>query len=438
MKKIGILLVLILISSISFISAIDISLQKSSYNSMETLEAEITGGFIEPLAPENIGIYAEDGIHKSPTKDTNLVQYNNKYYYYAIVPESPGKYILRIENTKHYVGTKESTDKVERSFTVVESNASYLSYNPGFIYTAKDFSITITAYNKNQDITVDFPEAKFKQTFNLGYNQVKTVYIPIANITNTTISQIKIGSYSLPAIIITNPNINTNKTNQLNLNLEDVLKINPSEITSTMLEDTQDSYEIYIRAEDDAEPIEDLKISSLNKNINVSPTYFSEVSSTRVIEVTISGKEEFNSYINLSIENSSLLIPINIQLTRIPSNVTYNNTVPVTQKQTCTEMKGAYCLEGQTCSSLQRIDSIRNLCCISQCTASSSFSSKWFWIILIIIVLGAGGWYLYKKSQAGELNVNKFSSNVISKRSDDYKKRIESEPKETHSGLTKD
>jgi hypothetical protein len=40
----------------------------------------------------------------------------------------------------------------------------------------QDFSITIKAFNKNQDITVDFPEIDFKQNFNLGYNQVKTLY----------------------------------------------------------------------------------------------------------------------------------------------------------------------------------------------------------------------------------------------------------------------
>lgn len=432
MKKIGLLLglVLLLAISISFISAIDINLEKSSYNSMETLEAEISGGFIDNLILDNIGIYQEGAVHKSPV-ESNLIKYENKYYYYAIVPESAGTYYLRIENTKHYVGTKESSETVEKSFTVSESNASYLNFNPGIIYTSKDFSITITAFNKNQDITVDFPEAKFKQTFNLGYNQVKTVYISIANVTNTTNSHIKIGSYSMPAIVVTqNKNPKNTSLDKDFIDLKDVLNLSISEIRGTMLKGIPNYYEIYITGINETTP--DLRVSASNENIISSL----EGENQNVIMVTISGKESFKGFINLSSEDSSIILPVDIQVTQDPSKVNdsvNNSTKPLSL--TCSEMKGNYCLEGQTCSALQKTDSIGNLCCIGECKTSSS-SSKWLWIILILIILGVGAWFLYKKAQGSE-DFKKFTSKIISNRSEDYKKRIESEPKEVRSGLTK-
>lgn len=432
MKKVCILLILIF--AISFVSAIDISLGKTSYNTRETIQAEISGGFIDNLIPENIAIYKEGSVHSSGDL-VNFIKYNDKYYVYAIAPASAGKYFLRIQNTKHYVGTKESSETVEQSFTVTESNASYLSFSPGVIYTPADFSIDITAYNQNQDITVEFSEAGFKQTFSLGYNQVKTVYISIANITNTTVSSIKVGSYSIPAIIITNkaPVVNVSEANVSEVNaseqiiLENFFDITVTEINDTMLVDQENLHEIRLNPVDE-ELLDNLEVSSSNENIVVSIS-----PQQTVLIVTIIAEEEFSGFINLSIPGSSIIIPVYVYITENASEVDYSSP-PI--PQTCSQMNGNYCLEGETCSALQKTDSMGNLCCIGDCNSSSSMGSKWFWIILIVLILGAGGWFLYKKSKEGT-DFKALATNLISKRSNDYTKRIEPTPKEVRSGLTK-
>jgi len=432
MKKIGLLIVLIF--AINFVSAIDIELEKSSYNSMETLEAIITGGFIDNLVLDNIGIYANGAVHKSPVI-SNVVQYEDKYYYYAIVPETSGTYSLRIENTKHYVGTHESTETVEKNFTITESNSSYLGYDPGFIYTSNDFYIDVTAYSGDQDVTVDFPEAGFKQTLHIvqGKDKSRRFYISIANITNITQSQIKIGSYSIPAIIIRQSSPPKNNSGLNLIDLEDILRFNPKEINATMLANSENTYELYLDTDD--ETIEDLKISSSNENIIVSPESFSEFSGKKVIKVTIIGREDFEGFINLSIENSSILIPVTIQITKNTKDID-SSTPPVNQQQTCAEMSGDICLEGESCPTITRTDSSNNLCCLAECTKSSS-SGKWVWGILIIIILGAGGWFLYNKSKESQ-DINKTTNSIMAKRAEDYKKRMESAPKEVKSGLSKD
>ncbi len=427
MKKAGILIVLIL--SLSFISAtIDINLEKNSYNSMETLQAEITGGFIENLVQENINIYQVGSVH--PTGDmVYFVKYNDKYYVYAIAPESTGNYLLRIENTKHYVGTHESSDTVEASFSVVESNNSYLSYSPGFIYTSKDFSIDVIAYSGNQDVTVEFPEAGFVQTKSIvqGKDGLKTFYISIANITNITESKIKIGAYSIPAIIITQKIAPVNQTNTTldDPDLADTFDLSLTELNVTLQVDEVQLYEINIQNRSSS--IRNVVVSSSSPNILV------EMLSNYVTQVKIIGKKAESSFINISMGKNSVIVPVNIKITKNPLEV--NSTTPPIVVKTCAEMNGKTCLVGESCSALSQMDSSNRYCCLGTCQSSSS-SGKWVWIVLILIILGVGGWFLYNKSKEGQ-NFKELTKGIISKRSEDYKKRIESEPKEVRTGLTK-
>ena len=195
-KKAGLFILLFLVS-ISFAYAqVDITLSKSSYYAMETLQAEIQGGFIGNLLEQNINIYGENGVHASPS-ESGLIKIDEKYLYYATLPEIEGKYTLKIENTEYYQGTKQISDTIIKDFEITSTNSSYLSVKPGFIYTASNdnLEIFLQAFNANQQVTVSFPEAGFSQTFTLGYNSKKHIYIPITNISETVKSKISINSY---------------------------------------------------------------------------------------------------------------------------------------------------------------------------------------------------------------------------------------------------
>ena len=162
MKKIVFLAVL-LFFNLSLISALDISLTKSSYYAGETLQAEIPDAFINPLTLADIGIYEGEKVHKA-TAETGLVKIDNTYHYYAVLPLTAGDYFMKI-HAKHYEGVVESDAEITKLFKISSTNASYFSVNPGAISATSDFSITVTSYGGIQDATVEFSEADIAPGF---------------------------------------------------------------------------------------------------------------------------------------------------------------------------------------------------------------------------------------------------------------------------------
>ena len=130
MRKELTILILILIF-IPLVSAIDVFILKSDYSTRETLQAEITGNFIS-LKPENIFIYKSEKVHPEPVI-SGLTKQNNKYYYFAVLPNQPGDYSLRIENTKYSASGEFTPEIIIKDFTITRKEETTLSINQGFI-----------------------------------------------------------------------------------------------------------------------------------------------------------------------------------------------------------------------------------------------------------------------------------------------------------------
>jgi hypothetical protein len=426
-------ILLLAIFSLSLISAtIDITLTKDSYYQAETLQATITGSFVEGLDPANIGIYEKDSSHKLPT-ESNLVRTDeNTYLYYATLPDTVGNYYVLIENTKHLEITTESDTPILKNFTITSTNNSYLSINPGFIYTSQDFEVTIKAYNKNQPVVVECAATGTKESFNLGYASSKTISFPIDRIKQKTETLIKVNSYTIPAIIspkITNPDTNTTEIKD---NLKNMIVLSPMEINVTIAENVDYHFQVLI-VNKDRFPT-DINLTSWIKEIKVSPILLDNFDDEAVINITITTSTNLKSNITLISPEGRMIIPINVKTTKNLSEVNLNDTTVLNRAQTCAEFNGNKCTGKETCDGSQ-IYASDGSCCIGKCSVPSS-SNAWVWGLVILVILAIGGYFLYQRSnsQSGQS-----IKDIFKKRSDDYNKKINPKadaPKEVRGNLS--
>lgn len=432
MKK-SIISLLIIILALNFISAVDIDV-KSSYNPGDTMQIEIPNVFLSNLQLDNTGIYIDSMVHKTPL-ESKLIKLADKYFYYAILPQVSGKYSFRIEDIKYWEGSLELNETIIKNFTIIATNSSYLSFSPGYISATDDFSIVIKAYNKPQQITVSFEPSNFKQNFSLSYGSTKTVYIPITGITKVTNSEVKINSYSIPTFIY--PSITHNiTTNIVITDLGDVLEASPSEITATIMPNTNYYYEIQLRNFLN-ESLENLILSSSDKEINVTPSNIEELDKRTKINITLNSKREIDAWVNISYKNLSMFIPILIKIAKNQSEV-ISNVPTVNEEKTCVQIGGVKCnsSSGEKCLGSE-VYALDGWCCMNQCKIPSSGGVGWIIGILILLALGFGVWFIYDKSKNSGAGAEKIK-NLLMKRTSSYEDRMKPQPsQEVHKGLSK-
>jgi hypothetical protein len=412
------------------VSAVEIKLQKTSYYSQETLQAEIYGGFIDGLQTKNIKIYKQGIVHSSPA-DSNLIKYETKYYFSATLPQEPGEYSLRIENTNHYEGNLQTRATIEKNFTIAGSNSSYLSFSPGYILATRDFQVTVKAYNEEQNIDITFAPTNFEQNISLGYGRSKILYFSIAGLNDVVKDNINIGSYALPVIIISNSST-ANTSKQI---LSDILDIYPRapDVTITPNKD----WPIIIDISSISDETMDLELSTSDKELKVTPTQIDDFENTKKINITINSNRDFKGYIEINSTRGQVIgsvrIPIQVRITNNISSVNFT-TIESSKVKTCFQMGGDICnyKNGEECDVIV-YDINNNACCTSGCKTKPK-SYGWVWGLLLLIVLGVGGWYAYKKYKKSP-----DSKSDINKRAEDYKKRMNPEKDfEIRGSLTKE
>ena len=249
-KSLSLLFIILLV--IPAISAIDIKLIKDSYQPLETLQAEISGNFINSLTIENLGLYKE-GTPRTMPSISGITQQGDTYYFYAVLPNQEANFSIKIENAKYTEAGVEKTTAIIKNFTIIKSNTSVLQINPGFVSTTNDFSIKIKSLYQKQDITATFGEQT--QSFSLNEDSEKTLVFSIKNITGK--KELKINTYTIPVFIINkiqnqseiyipdNSNISNNKTGNetkistINLTTEEIKFLSCSDIGEICL-DTQE------------------------------------------------------------------------------------------------------------------------------------------------------------------------------------------------------
>ena len=406
------ILIFFIYSSSFLVLGLALDLKKTSLNSGETLQVELSGNFLTTLNKDNFGVYFEDSVHKSPV-ESGLVKVEGNYFYYAVVPNIPGKYQLKVEDITYTENSVQKADPIIRNFSVVASNSSYLSFSPGYIYATRDISLTIKSYNSDQDISIELEANNYKQTVRIFEDQSKTITIPISGISGTVKTTLKVGSYSIPATIVGNSS-QTPDVIDSTRDLDDLLNINPQEFNLTALNNYENSFEIEL-VNLYRESV-DLIINSSDKEIKINETEIDNFYDWAIISFTIISKRSFDGFITISSKNQSIIIPVIVKITSDKNQVNYS-TAPVNKDKTCSALGGASsCAENQVCD--RETTASDGYCCLSGCKDKSS-SGGWIWGLILILILLVGGWYFYDKYKK-----NPQGNKTLDKRTEIYKKRM--------------
>ena len=118
------------------------------------------------------------------------------------------------------------------------------------------------------------------------------------------------------------------------------------------------------------------------------------------------------------------------------SAVSYN-IQPVNQALTCREMGGLKCdpSKNQYCSGAETYAS-DGACCTRQCAVEKG-SSSWIWGVVLLLLLGAGAWFIYKKQK--KTTGKEEGTRILQERTEKFRERMfpKHEPVEVRKSLTK-
>lgn len=412
----------------SMVSAMDLTLTKTKYYPGENLQLTIPDAFTTGLKIDNIGVYFGDAVHKSPIVPS-IIKSGTKYYYSAILPLEVGNYSLRIENMEYRELGITKTATIEKNFTIASTNESYLSFNPGVISATSDFTIAITAYNAEQDVNVNFNEGNFEKTFTLGYENQQTVTIPLANVKSSIFTNIQINSYELPAVITVNSAYNPINADELgnNYSLDEAVFANPDSLNASVLANFDNVYDINLNNRANKVPI-NLTLTTSDSRIMVTPKSIINFLGNQNISIKINSARDFSGNVIVSSSHGDITLPVNVKIVEKSTQV--ESTVPETHEgQTCTDLGGRQCNpnNNEQCNGNNVfMTDAPSGCCLGTCEVQSS-SGGWLWgILLVLILVGAGGFLYWKsKKQPGVSLVD-----VFKKKTETFEKRMNPKPVE--------
>jgi len=401
--------ILLLILTLPLISAISIDL-KEIYQPGQTLLATIQGNFVESLTTGQIYFY-QGRIQIPLIYDLGKIQ--DKYYIYALLPNQEKNLSLIIKDAHYIENTEEYTQDIIQNFSV-QGNLIDFSVSPGFIISNKDFEISIESKTKALTATANFLTQT--QEVYIPEGQTKKITFSIKDLeqttTNITVSANSI-SYTIP-VLITKLNQTENKTPTSKylkfspttrdiavlINTERELKINLENIGNSDLKDI--TFEIPEKFKDiiiiNPETLNLKSGESEGINLTIKPTH------AGLFEDTIKAESE----------DSSTFFTLKLSVTE---NLTHDNSGDV---KTCSYLGGEICASGKICDG-ETTASLEGNCCIGECIEKKSSGWKYFWLFLIIIILLAIAWFIFKGKKP------KSSSEILKQKQEKAEKRFKPE-----------
>ena len=382
------LLILILII-IPAISGLDIKLSKDSYQPSETLQAEINGNFIS-LKSENIMIYKDHKVHSEPVIN-GFTNQNHVYHFYALLPNQEGNYSLRVENSEYIQYGEIKKDRIIKNFTIIKTNQSSLSLNPGLVFTNKDFSIKIKALNENQNIPISFEN--YSTNLNIREESEEEVKFSIAGIP-TKNSIIKIGNYVIPAFIINNIVEN-------NSGLISQIYFSADSINAVVFPNKTYVFNFYLENTGQTNLTNITLTNNLNAFINPERFDILNIQEKKQVNFTIfipNDKKNITGKITARFQNKSESLPIFLEITENKSKAL--TPVNTSGSLSCTKI-GKICLSDEECKG-QLTPSLEGVCCIGTCDKKTTSSSNWIYgvaALILVVIIAAIILIKYKQKQ---------------------------------------
>lgn len=373
---------------IGLVLSIEITLSKNSYYPEETLQAEITGNFVY-LNLENTVIY-EEGIPRITPVISDLIKHGDKYYYYAVLPNKEGNFSFVIENTEYITAGQLKKEKIIRNFTIKKGNQTYLSINPGFVFTRDDdFSIKIKSPIKNQNIIATLLATNQSKYTSLIEQEEKTVKFSIKGL-GIKRTDLKIENYYIPVFIL---------SSSIPIEQQELI-FSPEELKATITPGQNYFFKISLENFGNKN-ITDIKLLS-NLNAVFSPEIIPllKKGEVRVIDVTIpvSANARNNLSGEISARYNSIVKTLNVffEITQNTSNINLNGTT-VTRGLSCNG-RGKICVYPETCTS-QTTESLEGPCCLGECEQQTQADYSWIFGVILLIVLALIAFYLVKRAR---------------------------------------
>ncbi len=195
-RAIGLIFAVMIIFSIEGVFAISTTME-DLYDQGETIITEISGNILEPISASNVEFRRG---HIIVPFDFEIKKLGEKYYLWAITPESEMNYTLMIKDITTFVSGKVQKIDYEKNFSV-SGNLSDYSVKPGFVSADKDFEVEVRLNEDNEkQIDVEF-FGEISLTLKPGTNIVNFY---IYDINETGLFNVTIGRYVLPAYITFN------------------------------------------------------------------------------------------------------------------------------------------------------------------------------------------------------------------------------------------
>ena len=396
----------------SFGSALAISSKNGSYMGKETGIISIKGVFYDNIIADNIELKRANVIVPI---DFKLQKFDGEYILWFIAPEISNNYTLWIKN----VHTLENGLQVRKDFLINFSvNSEQVKYNikPETLSPIENFSILVNSYaDENINILVDFPEER-EITIKPGENLVT---FPIDVVFGTKRINIGIGSYTLPFLIA-----GTAKTDR-EIEKHDLI-FRPSfiENESRYFDRYSANFSILNKAN---RTIKNIEFDYNESLFIVTPDakFSLNAGQEKYFELKLkhSIKDDVNEEIIIRYENSSVRLPVNLDIEKRNVNISDNKSINFTSdiidtsKFYCAELNGIVCSEDDECDSDTK-KSLNGDCCVGTCEAKKASGGGWIGFVLFLIVIILVGYVIWKYKKApktGAETKNKVTSEILRK-----------------------
>jgi hypothetical protein len=377
------ILFLFLILVFPVISAIDINMD-SEIPKGETIIASFSGNFLDPIAKSNIYFYRG---HVRTSFDYDVAKIGENYYIYVLTTgKAENNYSINISGIRYYVGSQVSSEQISKSFKIL-SETSDFSVNPGFVISHGNFSIKVQNL-QSSPITINietevnsgsssgffgflFSGQDVEQSITLASGAIKTLYINLENIPNTTIRTVKLSTantvYDIPCYVIVEnvpiPEENTTISNQTDTTNNQTNTTTNNQTNTTINNGTN---------------------TTTNGNCTFFGYLFGTCNSTIVQNQTnIPTTNQTNQTKNNSADYE--VIKVGNETVAIKNGTILNGSAT---SKTCAQIKGDICSSGEICKNTT-IYAKDAKCCISSCVKEEVSSNNKIigWVLVGVIAI---------------------------------------------------
>jgi hypothetical protein len=424
MKKSCIFIFIVLL--LPTVLAIEVNL-KPEYRPGETLLAEISGNFIDNLQPKNIFFYS-GRIYVPMIYD--IVKAQDRYYLYAILPNKERNYTLIIKNAHFFDAGQERLQDLKFNFSV-SGNLSLFAVNPGFIVTNKDFTIRIESKVKTINLIAEFLNTT--QKHEIGMGRTKTLSFSIADVYKSTIEDLILKSedtsYRIPIIIFTSKNASEEE-----IEMSEKLRFSKPSFEFSILKDQEFEFQVTLMntgQENISEII--VVMESDGKETEIEEIKMLEAGDSRVITITTTSDELGEREDKIFARSENFTAETLVLLTTVENQEKLKNLTitDITEEKSCSELGGEKCMGNKVCEGTTKYAS-NGLCCIGMCEEQKKISIwKIIILMLIILILAAIGFFVFKKMQARR----QLAGEIFKEKEKTYEERFK--PQETSGSISR-